>query len=258
MIKSYYETALGKLYCGDCLKILPALELNSIDLIFADPPFNVNKPYNDKRKNYKEWCSEWIIQGFNLLKDTGSFYLMTLTKHLEWKMPIMAKMGVFVNLIVWKNTTASRCARQFWLDCQPIMLYGKTDNYKFNRYAEKIIGGQQRWGGYSTEYKGQMKDTWFDIPFVYSGSIRHPEAILKPGTNEKACCCQMPIGLSSRAILFSTDKNDIVLDLFSHSGTTAISCEKLNRRWIAIEDKEEYCEIISKRIEKEISQLKLW
>jgi len=197
-------------------------------------------------------------QGFNILKDTGSFYLMTLTKHLQWKMPIMANSGVFINLIVWKNTTASRCARSFWLDYQPIMLYGKTDNYKFNRYSEKIVGGQQRWGGYSTEYKGQMKDTWLDIPFVYSGSIKHPEAILKPGTNQKECCCQMPMGLSNRAILFSTDKNDIVLDPFSHSGTTAMSCEKLNRRWIVIEKEEKYCEVSAKRIEQERKQRKMF
>ena len=255
-MKPYFETDLGKLYHGDCLEIMP--EIESVDMIFADPPFNVNKPYNDNRPHYKEWCNSWISHGFELLKDSGCFYLMTLTKHLEWKMPLMANHGVFINLITWRNVTASRCNRQFWLEYQPIMLYGKSQNYKFNRYAEKVANGERRWGGYSTEYKGQMKDRWDDIPFVYAGSIKHSEAILKPGTNQKACCCQMPLGLSNRAISFSTDKSDVVLDPFLHSGTTALSCENLNRRWIGIEIEEKYCEIAAKRIEREAQQLKLF
>ncbi len=251
----YYGTENGVILFGDAIEILPGLE--QFDLIFADPPFNIKKPYKDNRIDYKEWCADWITQGFRILKDTGSFYLMTLTKHLEWKMPIMAESGVFINLISWRNVTASRCPKSFWLEYQPIMLYGKTENYKFNRYAETFDSGERRWGGYSTEHKGQLKDRWDDIPFVYAGSIKHPEAILLPGANKKACCCQMPMGLSNRAILFSTDKNDIVLDLFSHSGTTAVSCEKLNRRWIAIEDKEEYCKIIARRIDLERQQPRL-
>jgi DNA modification methylase len=77
-----------------------------------------------------------------------------------------------------------------------------------------------RWGGYSTEYKGQLKDRWDDIKFVYAGSITHPEAILKPGTNAKAHPAQMPLGLPQRAMMFSTDVGDVVLDPFNGSGTT--------------------------------------
>lgn len=256
MLKPYFQTNLGQLYHGDCVEIMP--ELEPVDLVFADPPFNANKPYNDSRANYRDWCHTWIKQAFTLLKDTGSFYLMTLTKHLEWKMPIMAKYGVFINLISWRNVTGSGCRRQFWLEYQPIMLYGKSKDYKFNRYAETVVGGPKRWGGYSTEYKGQIKDRWDDIPFVYAGSIAHPEAILKPGANKKACCCQMPLGLSNRAVKFSTDEGDIVLDPFLHSGTTAVSCERLNRRWVGIELEESYCEIAAKRIERETRQLKLF
>jgi len=257
-MKPYYETELGVLYHGDCLDIMPHLESESVDLVFNDCPFNVNKSYQDKRLDYEGWCASWISQCFRVLKMTGSFYLMTLSKHLEWKMPIMAKHGVFINLIPWKNTTASSCERSFWLEYQPIMFYGKANEYKFNRYAEVNSGGQRRWGGYSTEYKGQMKDIWDDIPFVYSGSIKHPEAILLPGTNKKAHECQMPSALARRAALFSTDKKDVVLDIFMGSGSTAVACEQTERRWIGIEIEEKYCEIAAKRIENERKQLKLF
>lgn len=255
-MKPYFETKLGKLYHGDCLEIMQDLE--QVDLVFADPPFNINKPYKDKRKNYRGWCADWIKQCFNLLKGSGAFYLMTLSKHLEWKMPTMAKYGVFINLIHWKNHSAQHTKRNFWPSYQPIMLYGKSDNYIFNTYAELGNNTCKRWTKFKSGSKNQMKDMWDNIPFVYAGSIKHPEAILKPGTREKACCCQMPLGISNRAILFSTNQNGIVLDPFSHSGTTASASEKLGRRWISIELEEKYCEIAATRIESEASQLKLF
>ena len=252
----YYETELGKLYHGDCLEIIPHIE--PVDLVFADPPFNINKPYMDKRKNYPDWCADWIGWCFRVLKDSGSFYHMTLSRHLEWKMPIMARGGVFINKIEWKNVSAQHSKNQFWPATQPIMLYGKTDNYIFNTYAETDNKIQKRWTPFKKGSRGQLKDFWDDIPLVYAGSISHPEAILVKGTKKKAHPCQMPKALAKRAILFSTNENALVLDPFSGSGTTLLSCEDLNRRWIGIEIEEKYCEIAAKRIEKERSQLKLW
>ena len=72
-MKPYYETKLGKLYHGDCLEIMP--ELKQVDLIFADPPFNINKPYKDKRENYQEWCADWIWACFYHLKDSDLSFL---------------------------------------------------------------------------------------------------------------------------------------------------------------------------------------
>ncbi len=256
MLKPYYETDLGVLYHGDCLEIMP--ELEPVDLVFADPPFNINKPYKDKRENYQEWCADWICECFRLLKDTGSFYHMTITRHLEWKMALMAKCGAFVNLITWRNVGAVNNKRSFWNEYQPIMLYGKTENYKFNTYAEVDHGSARRWGRMTTEYKGQKKDRWDDIPFIHAGKSASREAILLPGTFKKAHPCQMPRALAQRAVLFSTDKADVVIDMFFGTGATASACERLNRSWIGIEIEEKYCEIAAKRIENERKQLKLF
>jgi DNA modification methylase len=224
-MKPYYEDSAVQIFHGDCRDILPSLP--EVDLIFADPPFNVGKGYEgfvDKIDNYKEWCADWVEKGWNLLWKRGSFYFMTLTRYLEWQMPLMAQRGSFVNLIAWRNVSACHGKRAFWPEYQPIMIYAKSEDYVFNTYAQVDPNGMHRWGGYSTEYKGQFKDRWDDIPFVYAGSIRHGEAIMKFQTNEKAHPCQMPEGLARRAILFSTismvNGESLVLDPFLGSGTT--------------------------------------
>lgn len=254
----------NKIYCGDCLELMKQMPDKSVDLVFADPPFNISKKYdgktcNDNKSDYRDWCENWINECFRVLKDNGSFYLMTIDRHLEWKMPIMARNGGFINLIKWRNVSASHSKRNFWNESQPIMLYGKSETYRFNTYAEKQITEDYnlRYGGYSTEPKGQLKDYWADIPFVYAGSIKHPEAIIKEGTNKKAHSQQMPIALPQRGILFSTDENDIILDPFIGSGTTAVAAIRTNRQFIGIEISPEYCKVAEKRISYERQQLLL-
>jgi site-specific DNA-methyltransferase (adenine-specific) len=224
-------------------------------MIFADPPFNVGKKYGkddtkDKRDDYYEWCDQWIDEGFRVLKDTGSFCLMTIPRHLEKKFPMMGKRGVFVNLINWRNVSASHDKRRFWGSTQPILLYGKTDKYKFHQYGEvrRIPKENQRWGGYTTCAKGQLLDYWCDIPFVYSGSVKHKEAIMEPGTNSKAHPAQMPIGLPERFIKFLTDENDVVLDPFMGTGTTAIAAIKTSRQFVGFEKDKKYFTDAQKRI----------
>ncbi len=251
MIKQEYKI-------GDCLELLKELPDNSIDLVFTDPPFNISKNYGlykDNRNDYQQWCEKWIKECFRVLKDTGTFYLMTLTRHLEWTLPIMSKEGYFINLISWRNVSACHTKNHFWNEYQPIAMYGKTKNYKFNTYAEIEETGWRRWGGYSTEYKGQIKDRWDNIPFVYAGSIHHPEAILQPGTNKKAHPTQMPIGLPKRAILFSSDENDIILDPFLGSGTTLRACRETNRNAIGFEINPDYEWIIKEHTLTNISTL---
>lgn len=246
---------------GDCLELLWELPDASVDLIFTDPPFNISKNYGlykDHREDYQGWCKEWITEGFRVLRSTGSFYLMTLTRHLEWILPTMAEHGTFINLISWRNVSACHSKNQFWNEYQPIAVYGKTDNYKFNTYAETEETGWRRWGGYSTEYKGQLKDRWEDITFIYAGSIQHPEAVLEPNTKKKAHPAQMPIGLPKRAILFSTDEGDTVLDPFLGSGSTLRACRETNRNGIGFEINPDYEWIIKQHALIDTPSLETW
>ena len=114
-----------------------------------------------------------------------------------------------------------------------------------------------RWGKWSTEPKGQLLDYWSDIPPVYAGSIRHKEAIMQPGTNKKAHPTQMPVGLATRAIVFSSDTDDTILDPFMGSGTTGVACVQTGRNFIGIEIDRNYYEIAEKRIKEAQMQLRL-
>lgn len=249
------------LWNSDCLTMLQNIESETVDMVFADPPFNVGikyKGYKDDAENYRQWCEDWITECFRVLKPTGTFYLMTIDRHLEWKMPIMAKYGHFINLVKWKNVSANHDKRIFWNATQPIMVYGKTAEYKFNTYAQTRTADEMimSWNKKRADNaKFQLLDYWDDIPLVYAGSIKHKEAILEPGTCKKAHPCQMPEMLPGRAILFSTDENDIVLDPFSGSTTTGIACKKLNRQFIGSELSAEYFELSKNRVAKLSEQL---
>lgn len=234
-------------------EILP----ESVDLVFADPPFNVGKDYagdesSDKRSDdkYYEWCEQWIGQCFRWLKPTGSFYLMTIPRHVGKMWEFMAReRGVFINQIAWWNVSGLNDKRRFRAAYQPILVFGKTDEYFFELYAEECKKAHGNWSqGRNERSKRQMKDIWDDIPFVYAGSVQHPEAILKKNSNGKAHPAQMPLGLPSRAIRFSCPENGVVLDPFGGSGTTLEATERLGRTGIAIEQSFDYCNLIIERI----------
>ena len=246
----------ASLRCGDCVELMGELPDESVDMVFTDPPFNVGKKYgaahDDRKADYREWCAEWIAECFRVLKPTGTIYLMTIARHLEWKMPLMAKHGVFVSLIPWKNVSASHDKRRYWNAYQPILCYGKTEDYKFNTYAQTRELPKPSWQDARDErQKGQLLDWWDDIPLVYAGSVVHPEAVLKPGTCQKAHPCQMPTGIVTRAMMFSSDVGDTVLDPFNGSGTTAVAAKQLNRRYIGMELNPEYVELTKKRLQQD-------
>ena len=221
MIKPYFETKLGKLYHGDCLEIMP--ELEPVDLVLTDPPYGIGE---DGGKHF-EWKS---------------------TPNSIGKDPKYEKMG-------WDNIRPSKTV--------------------FNKMIQ-ISNDQIFWGGhYFSDYlkpsgKWFVWDKLIEIEIFtscelawtsFSGNtIRrfkmHPFSGLSGGKN-KQHPTQKPIGLMIWCVELSKTSG-IILDPFLGSGTTAIACERLNRRWIGIEIEERYCEISAKRIEKERSQLKLW
>lgn len=247
---------------GDALDILRGFPEATFDLIFADPPYNIGKKYKNDRdrippEEYYAWCGEWIFEGYRVLKDSGSFYLKTIPRHLKRLFPLMR--GEFVNQIIWRNVSSYRNVVSFWTGYEPILFFAKTPQYKFNRYAQRRINGDLniRWTYDEGDAQGQLLDIWDDIPFVFTGSVKHPEAILEKGSNRKLHPCQMPIALARRAIEFSTDYGDLVLDLFSGSGSTAVAAVETNRESVSIEIESTYIELIKRRLGEAQIGLKL-
>ena len=192
MDKIYYETELGKLYCGDCLEIMP--ELDNIDMVLTDPP-------------YDDWYN-----------DT---YKQTPIK--------MFKIYICRQLIFWSNKT------NFPLDYTAIHIWDKVVGvHCYERIFER--NGQGNYKLYrhispSNKIRAQI-----------GGDIHHEHK------------SQKPIRLIQELLQEYSMIGDLILDPFLGSGTTAVACEQLNRRWIGIEISEKYCEIAAKRIEKEAKQ----
>lgn len=245
----------------ECLAGMAGIESESVDMVFADPPFAVGVKYDVYKDNlrgeeYYDWCELWINECLRILKPTGSIYLMTLSRHTPAMHAILSRQAVFVNEIMWRNVSANHSKRGFWNSYQPILLYGKTKDYLFNTYAQtrKIAPENMRWGGYSTEPKGQLLDYWDDIPFVYAGSIRHLEAVMEGNTNSKLHPAQMPIALAERCIVFSTNEGGLVVDPFCGVGAAGLACYRTKRSYVGFDLSQRYIEVCHKRLAELVAQ----
>ena len=245
----------------DCIKGLKKIPDSSVDLIIADPPFNLGKDYGDKvddsRTDYFEWCELWIEECFRILKETGSFYHMNYPNNIGMLQCIMDKHGVFKNMIIWKNTKMP-LKTKYVVGYQPILYYTKIEKgYTFNRMVqtkrlETFIPGIKK---KKQDMIAQLTDIWDDIQFINAGCIPNKEAILQPGTTKKAHPCQMPVALVDRMILFSSNEGDVVLDPFLGSGVTLKGCKRNKRIGIGFEINAEYEWIIKKQYDEAQSRL---
>jgi len=230
----YYETELGKLYHGDCLEIMPHLE--PVDLVLTDPWYY---PKNQKTKNAFEddvfWSKNkiWMKEATRTLKKTGHAFVCFSSQKMAKFEFMVAELSIpLKSRIVWHYRNAGgRCADKGQ--------FGKTYEMVYHLGYGNQLNFPEKWGD-------ERFDVWI---------LAMPQSNFK---DKKVHEFQKPISLFERIVKIGSFENNTVLDFFLGSGTTAIACERLNRRWIGIEIEEKYCEISAKRIEKERSQLKLF
>lgn len=243
---------INQIVNGDCLKLFKSIPNDSVDCVFADPPFNLNKKYNSHVDNlldteYLEWCKLWINECLRVLKDNGFIFLHNIPKWLTFYANFLNYKAVFRHWISWDAMTAP-----MGKTLQPahygILFYSKTnDRSKFKeiRYPHK----RDRKGVLIKDYGGKKNilhpfgplcsDVWTDIHRIRHSKYRdeHP--------------CQLPIHLLERIILMGTEENDVILDPFIGTGTTALAAKRLGRNFIGFEKDEKYCEIANKKINSE-------
>lgn len=252
-----HKTDYCSLYHCDVFDGLNYIDDESVDLIIADPPFNLNKDFDVfmSSTEYIQWCDDWIQKCWKKVKPNGSFFLMTIQDHIGAMMNSLSSKGFFRNQIVWFNSSLPVKDR-FCIGYQPILWYVKNlENYTFNYGAEKSVSKTRSlpWGKKSNVFS--LKDIWDDIPFISGGCMASKEALfVGDGSRKKKHSAQMPINLASRMIKHCSNEGDTVLDPFSGSGTTLISCKLLNRKSIGIERNEEYCSLIIDRLNGDLEK----
>ncbi len=246
----YFETGNGKLYNGDCVKLLKLVPDNSVDCIFADPPFNLDKEYDEgvddhlKYSEYISWCMKWLDECVRVLKPDGSLFIYNIPK---WHTYLSDYLNQKLNFRVWIAVDMKfslPIQNRLYPSHYSLLYYVKGTKPKtFNPQRIPLqtcrhCGGETKdYGGYKNKMnpKGvNVSDVWLDIY-----PVRH-----KNSKNRKFN--ELPVKLLDRVITMSTNKNDVVLDPFGGSGTTFAVSELLGRKWIGFEKGN--CEIIKDRL----------
>ena len=239
----------------DALEAIKEIDSDTIDLAFADPPYNIGKKFaSDKGKEkrngeYIDWCKEWIAQIKRVLKPNGSFYLMAATQYMPYLDIYCRDHFTILNRIVWFYDSSGRQAKtKFGSRYEPILLSVMDENdYTFN-YEDTTVTAK-------TGAERELIDYRKDPPEPYNteknpGNVwefprvryRMPEYIDDHPS-------QKPELLLERIVLASSNPGDVVLDPFSGTFTTSAVCGKLRRNSISIEIEEEYIEKGRERLE---------
>lgn len=248
-----YEIANHRIYHGDAIHILTHhISPESVDLIFADPPYNIGKDYEgwkDKQdpKDYLEWCYQWLDLCLSRLKPHGSLYVMTSTQFMpQFDLFLQSRLHI-LSRIVWTYDSSGVQARQkFGSLYEPILHCVKDpENYTFN--AEDILveaktGAQRKLIDYRKSPPAPYNSKKVPGNVWYFPRVRYrmPEYEKHPS--------QKPEVLLERIILASSNPGELVLDPFAGTFTTASVAQRLQRASISIELQEAYVEIGRRRI----------
>lgn len=237
---------------GDCIDILKTIEDQSIDLIFADPPYNIGKQFSNFKDKwptdeaYYNWCFDWLSLCINKLKSTGSLYLMSSTQSMPYlDIWIRSRMNV-MSRIVWSYDSSGVQAKNYFGSLyEPILFCTKGNRYTFNSDDIKVEA--------KTGSVRKLIDYRKKVPTVYNsmkvpGNVwDFPRVRFKMPEYENHPS-QKPEALLERIIKASSNENDLILDPFSGTFTTCAVAKKLNRRSIGIEFQAEYVNIGLKRL----------
>ncbi|KGC58562.1 DNA methylase family protein [Burkholderia pseudomallei] len=245
-----FETTLGKLYEADCNEFLRSLEPETVDLAFADPPFNLGKQYksniNDSVANhrYLDWCKEWLADMIRVLKPGGALMLWNLPK---WNLPLgayLAEQLTFRHWIAVDIKYSLPIAGRLYPSHYSLLYFIKGPKPAIFHPDRLPISCCRHCGGELKDYGGykdkmnplgvNISDVWTDIP-----PVRHAKF-------KKRDANALPLKLMDRIISMASDPGSLVLDPFGGSGTTFVAAELLERRWIG---SELHCEDIISRFQ---------
>ncbi len=244
---------LDTVILGDCLEQIGKIPDNSVDVCFADPPFNLDKKYSSYKDrkpltDYLEWCERWLVELLRVTKPSGSILIHNIPKWLTYYAAILNEHAVFRHWIAW-DAMSTPLGKTLLPAHYGILFYSKEQ--KGTKFFE-IRAPHKKCrvcDAYLKDYGGKkdqmhpfgylVSDVWSDIHRIRHASRRdeHP--------------CQLPIHLLERLILMTTDVGDVVLDPFMGTGTTAIAAKRLQRHYIGFELDPFYHQIAEDKLEKE-------
>ncbi|MEL6108098.1 MAG: DNA methyltransferase [Planctomycetota bacterium] len=258
----------NRVHQGDCVKRLGQVESDSVDLVFADPPFNIGYEYDvyDDSQNatdYLGWCDQWIGAVHRVLKPSGTFWLAIGDEFAAELKIASQKLGFRCrSWVIWYYTFGVNCVNGFSRSHTHLFHFVKdAKSFTFNRPNPQIRVKSARQLVYADNRAnpdGRLPDnTWIirpqDAPLSFSPAHDTWYFARVAGTfreREGFHGCQMPEQLLARIIRTSSRPQELVLDPFGGSGTTLCVAKKLGRQFMGFELSEEYSQYIGERLER--------
>jgi site-specific DNA-methyltransferase (adenine-specific) len=258
----------GKIHQGDCIELMRQIESGTIDLVFADPPFNIGYEYDAYHDNHEDelyiaWSRTWMEEVHRVLKPGGTFWLAIGDEYAaELKVDAEHKLGFATrSWVVWYYTFGVNCKNKFSRSHVHLFHFVKDEtNFTFNAEEPQVRVPSARALVYADKRAnpaGRLPDdTWIlrpqDLPEGFQPTDDTWYFARVAGTFKERQGfhgCQMPEQLLGRIIRVSSNPGDVVLDPFAGSGTTLAVAKKLGRRWIGCELSQEYVRAASERLD---------
>jgi len=251
------DLPLGRILPGDCIEAMRSLPSASVDLVFADPPYNLqlggdlNRPDGshvdavtdhwdqfDSMAAYDKFTREWLTEARRVLKPDGALWVIGSYHNIFRVGSILQDLGFWIlNDIVWRKTNPMPNFKGTrFTNAHETLIWasmGEKSRYHFNHRAMKTLNDEL-----------QMRSDWV-LP-ICAGAERLKE------NGKKAHPTQKPESLLYRVLLATTEKGDVVLDPFFGTGTTGAVAKRLGREWIGCEREDFYRAVAEKRIAKEL------
>jgi len=254
------RTSRGALYCGDSLAWLATLPADSVRLVVADPPYGVAKAEWDtfaSREAYVAWSRTWLEEVARILTPDGSAYVMGFSEVLADVKWAAADLFTGCRWLVWHYRNKANLGKDWGRSHESVLHLRASRSFvmhvdavriPYNAHTTKYPARAQ--GRSSSFQRDGVKKRWEPHPLGAKPRDVLEIPILNNGMGEKTPHpTQKPRELIRRLVAASSDPDDLVVDPFSGSGTTAEVCELLGRRWLTIDQSREYCGYARERIE---------
>ena len=234
---------------GDSISVLKKMKDKSVQLIFADAPYNIGKDFGnnsdkwDNMYDYIDWCKVWIDECMRVLSDTGTMYFMTATQHMPYLDVFVSEKYNVLCRIIWAYDSSGVQSKKIYGSLyEPILMINKTKKSKYTFNYEEIMIESK------TGAKRKLIDYRKNPPQPYNtkkvpGNVWDFSRVRFKMNEYENHPTQKPEALLERIIKASSNVGDVVLDPFSGSFTTIATAIRLKRVAIGIELNEEYYEI---------------
>ena len=263
---------LNQIVQGDSIKVLNEGPEGWIDLVFADPPFNIGylyHGYDDRRKaeDYLQFSHDWMAAVHRALKPNGSFYLAIGDEYAA-DLCVIARRQLGFNMrnwIIWHYTFGQQPKFKFARSHTHILYFTKDQKeFTFNADAIRVASARQTtYADVRANPKGKLPD---DVWYLRPQEAPEPLFSTECDTwNVSRVCgtfkeregwhgCQMPIGVLNRIILSSSNPGDVVVDPFNGSGTTVVAAALLGRKYVGIDQSAEYVGFAKQRLQHSLEK----